>query len=239
MIWVMLPRLIALGAALLLGSCIDSREEIWLEADGSGRAEISYSLPANAAKLQGGEAGIRKLIGEFLAHTPALKSSSYEVTTTDTRTKIEIKLTFDSALNLKDISSSDSMKKLPSSAADLAGNLNVKIHGRTVDFTRHIAAASALPGARFMPTSSFDGRRLIYIMHLPTAATSSNATRTENADHTLIWDFPLAQAIKAPITTHFTMPIPIPTSLIATTTAIILLAGWLLHLAFRRRSHAK
>ncbi len=41
MIRIMIPRLIASGTALLLNSCIDNREEIWLEADGSGRAEIS------------------------------------------------------------------------------------------------------------------------------------------------------------------------------------------------------
>lgn len=234
-----LPRLIALGAVLLLGSCIDSREEVWLKADGSGRAEISCSLPASAARFQGGEAGIRKLIGDFLANTPTIHSSRHEVTTENERVNIHVQVAFDSALDLQEIATGDSMAKLPSSAADLAGRVDVKIRGRTVDFTRRISAASALPGAIFMPASNFKGRRLVYIMHLPAAAEISNATRTENAGRTLIWDFPLGQAILAPVTTHFTMPIPIPTWLIVAAVAVALLAAWMVRFVIRARSAAK
>jgi hypothetical protein len=234
-----LPRLMTLLAACLLGSCIDSREEVWLEADGSGRAEISCSLPASAARFQGGEAGIRKLIGDFLTNTPTIKSSSHEVTTEDERVKIRVRVAFDSALDLQEISTSESMTKLPSSAADLAGQVDVKVHGRTVDFTRRISAASALPGAAFMPASNFEGRRLVYIMHLPAAADVSNATRTENDGRTLIWDFPLGQALKGPVTTRFTMPIPFPTWLIIAVVAISLLAGWLVLFFIRARVSPK
>ena len=234
-----LPRLMALCAALLLGSCIDSREEVWLKADGSGRAEISCSLPASAARFQGGEAGIRKLIGDFLANTPTIQSSSHEVTTEDERVKIHVQVAFDSALELQEIATGDSMAKLPSSAADLAGHVDVKVRGRTVDFTRRISAGSALPGAIFMPASNFEGRRLVYIMHLPAAAEISNATRTENAGRTLIWDFPLSQAIKAPLTTHFTMPIPVPTWLVVAAVAVGLLAAWMVLFVIRARSAAK
>jgi hypothetical protein len=232
-------RFMALCAVLLLASCIDSREEVWLKADGSGRAEISCSLPASAARFQGGEAGIRKLIGDFLANAPTIQSSSHEVTTANERVNIRVRVAFDSALDLQEISTGDSMAKLPSSAADLAGRVDVKVRGRSVDFTRRISAASALPGAIFMPASNFEGRRLVYIMHLPAAAEVSNATRTENAGRTLIWDFPLGQAIKAPVTTHFSMPIPIPTWLIVAAVALALLAGWLARVLIRARVAAK
>lgn len=200
----------ALCAACILTSCIDGREEIWLAADGSGRADVSYSLPASVAKFQGGEAGIRKLIGDFLAKTPEIQSSSHEVTTEGDRLKIHVRATFDSALDLKEISTGSSLGELPSSAAHLAGKVELKISGRTVDLSRTVSAGQALPGARFMPASSLDGHRMTYIMHLPMAALESNATQTENEGRTLIWDYSLADAVKAPVTTRFKAQIPIP-----------------------------
>ncbi len=202
-------RFIALLVACLLTSCIDCHEEIWLEADGSGRADISYTLPAAAAKFQGGEAGVRKQIEKFLAETKEIKSSACEVTTEGARLKIRVRAVFDSALDLKEISTGRSMAELPSSATNLAGKVAVSVIGRTVDLTRTISPGAALPGAAFMPASTFHRHRLVYIIHLPMAAKESNATHTEDGGRTLVWDFPLAQAIKTPITTRFRAEIPL------------------------------
>src|SRR6478609_5988227 len=183
-------RLLAIAAALLLVSCIDGREEFWLNADGSGRADVTYSLPAAAAKFQGGEAGVRKMVGDFLAATPGLISPHCEVTTDQDRLVIRVQAAFDSVLDLKAMSRNGSLENLPSSATNLAGKVNVTVDGRTIDFSRTIAAGKALPGATFMPASRFEGRKLLYIVHLPVPATGSNATRTEDGGRTLAWDFP-------------------------------------------------
>ena len=203
-------RVMAVIAACLLTSCIDCYEEIWLETDGSGRADISYTLPAAAAKFQGGEDGVRKLIGKFLAETKAIHSSTCEVTTDGDRLKIRVRAKFDSALDLKEISSGGAMEQLPSSATNLAGKVEASVKGRTVDLTRTISPGAALPGSIFMPASNFEGHRLVYIIHLPMAAKESNATRTEDDGRTLVWDFPLEQAIRRPVSTHFKAEIPIP-----------------------------
>lgn len=203
-------RFMAVIAACLLTSCIDCHEEIWLEADGSGRADISYTLPAAAAKFQGGEDGVRKLIGKFLAETNAVHSSNCEVTTEGDRLKIRVRASFDSALDLKEISTGGPMSQLPSSASTLAGKVEASVKGRTVDLTRTISPGAALPGSMFMPASNFEGHRLVYIIHLPTAAEESNATRTQDDGRTLVWDFPLEHAIRTPVSTHFKAEIPIP-----------------------------
>lgn len=203
-------HLLACAAAGLLTSCIDGREEIWVHADGSGRADVSYSLPAAAARFQGGETGVRRMIEGFLKNAPGISTSSCEVTTDGDRMKIRVRTSFDSALDLKEISKGDAMNKLPSSAIGLTGDFKVAVHGLSVDFARTIKAGDALPGSSFMPVSQFKDRMLTYIIHLPAAATSSNATRTEDSGRTLVWDFPLAQAIQGPVTTRFTAPIPLP-----------------------------
>ena len=203
-------RVLACAAAGLLASCIDGREEIWLNADGSGRAEVSYSLPAAAAKLQGGETGVQQMIEGFLKDTPAISASSCEVTTVGDRMHIRVRTSFDSALELKDISTGEALGKLPSSATGLTGDFKIDVHGLTVNFARTIKAGEALPGAGFIPVSRFKDRQLTYIIHLPQAATDSNATRTENSGRTLVWDFPLAVAIQGPVVTRFTAPVPLP-----------------------------
>lgn len=203
-------RILACLAAALLASCIDGREEVWVNADGSGRAEVSYSLPATAARFQGGEAGVRRMIEGFLKDAPGISTSTCEVTTEGDRLKIRVRTTFDSALELKEISKGEAIRRLPSSATGLTGDFQVAVNGLSIDFARTIKAGDAFPGAGFIPVSQFKDRQLTYIFHLPKAATSSNATRTENSGCTLIWDFPLAQAIQGPVTTRFTAPIPLP-----------------------------
>jgi hypothetical protein len=203
-------RFLAISAAGLLTSCIDGREEIWLEANGSGRADVTYSLPAAAARLQGGESGIQSMIEEFLKNTPAISASSCAVTTEGDRLKIRVQTSFASALDLKDISAGKAIKKLPSAANGLTGEIQAKVRGLSVEFARTMRLGDALPGSQFIPASQLAGRNLTYIIHLPKAATDSNATRTEDSGRTLIWDFPLSQALQGPITTRLTAPIPIP-----------------------------
>jgi hypothetical protein len=203
-------RFLAIAAAGLLSSCIDGREEVWLEADGSGRADVTYSIPSAAARLQGGETGIRRMIEEFLKNTPSISSSSCAVTTEGDRLKVQVEARFDSALDLKNISAGSAIKKLPPAANGLTGEIQAEVRGLSVDFARTMRLGDALPGFQLIPASQLAGRNLTYIIHLPTAATDSNASRTENSGHTLIWEFPLSEALQGPITTRLTAPLPIP-----------------------------
>jgi hypothetical protein len=220
--------------AALLSSCIDCREEYWLRADGSGRAELTYLLPAAVAAAHGGEPGIREALVAFLKQTPEITSSNCEVVTRDKRVWIKIDASFDSALDLKDIVSRDSMKDLPAAANHLAGDIEAEMHGRTLDFQRRISAAAALPGSAFLPDSQLEGHRLTYIMHLPAVAGESNATRTEDGGRTLIWDVALSRAIREPVVTRFKMTVPIPWNLVSAIAVPLSLVsgGWLM---LRRR----
>ncbi len=228
-------RATAILTAFLLVSCIDGREEIWLNADGSGRADIEYSLPAAAAKFQGGETGVRALIGDFLSKTPALTAAASEVTTVGDRLNIRVSGAFKSISDFKQIPASSPLDQLPSSTTHLAGEVMAKREGLSFAFSRTISAGKALPGALFMPKSQLEGRNLTYIVHLPKAATESNATRVGNDGRTLIWEFPLAQALRHPVTTRFKAPIPLSTRLVTATCAVIFTVGTLVTLKLRRK----
>jgi len=226
-------RILVLTVAAGLASCIDSREEYWLANDGSGRVEITCSLPATVASAYGGAAGIRTMITGFLAATPELAASSCEVVTAGHLLRVTLNARFDSAIDLKHAAAG------PSLAAHLAGNIQVEIHGRTVDFTRTISPGKALPGAAWLAGSAFGGHRLIYIIHLDSPATTSNATRVEDGGRTLVWDVPLAQAIGSPLVTHFTARLPIPRILVPALALLFALGGGFLWLWRRPARHTK
>lgn len=212
----------AVVVGCLLVSCIDGREEVWLNADGSGRADVCYTLPAAAARFQGGEAGIRRIVGDFLRNTPEITSSNFEVATEDNRLNIHVHGTFKSVRDFKGLTTAPS-GQLPSSAVNLAGEVQVEMHGRTINFSRTVSPGKALTGSAFIPASQFEGRKLAYILHLPEAATESNATRVEDDGRSLVWEFPLAQAIQSPVTTRFKVKIPVPPWLLVTAIAGTLL----------------
>jgi hypothetical protein len=224
------PRKAVLGLALsasawVLSSCIDGREEYWLEIDGSGRAEAIYQIPEAVARLHGGEDGVRAMLREFIAATPEIKNSSLEVTTEGSQLKVKTSIAFDSALDLRDVASGSAMHELPDAASHLAGTIRADLHGRDLEFKRVVSAGKAIPGAGLLPASTWVGHSLTYIMHLPAAATTSNATRTEDSGKTLIWEFPLGQAVLKPVVTRFTMPVPIPWKWVAWITTPLALTG--------------
>lgn len=213
------------AAACSLNSCIDGREEYWLESDGSGRAEAIYQIPEAVARLHGGEDGVRAMLREFIDATPEIKNSTLEVTTEGTRLKVRASIAFDSALDLRDVASGSAMHELPDAASHLAGTIRADLNGRDLEFERVVSAGKAIPGGGLLPASTWDGHSFTYIMHLPAAPTTSNATRTEGSGKTLIWEYPLSQAVRKPVVTRFTMPLPIPWKWVAWITAPLALAG--------------
>jgi hypothetical protein len=207
--WRRVSRAAILGMVVVLASCIDGHEEFWMDAKGAGRAEISYSLPANLARLHGGDSGIHSLIADFFAQTPTLRMTRQEVVTADGRTTVRLGMEFDSALDLVKASEGAGIHRLPAAAAHLAGEVHARWRGRTLEVTRTSTPGKLFPGRSLLPVAK-PGGRLLTILHLPVAANTSNATRTENDGRTLVWDIPLAEAVTAPVTYRFQVDAPLP-----------------------------
>jgi hypothetical protein len=220
-------RAAAILLALVCSSCLECREEFWLEADGSGRAEIRASVPASVLAMQGGEAKVGKLLAEFLRDTPEIRGSTYQIRREGDRAAIDLDLTFTSALDLAEVTKGPSAKALPEAATHLAGEIETRFRGRTLELERSVAPGKALPGSAFLPASTFEGRRLVSIVHLPEPAFDHNATRVGNGGRTLIWDVPVAEAMRKPMVSRFKMKVPVPWGLVAGIgIPVCLLAAW-------------
>lgn len=233
-------RIAAALAALIcmaLSSCLDTREEIWVRADGSGAARINVSVPAAAASVHGGGDGVKKLIGDFIAATPSIASHVLETREEGGMLFVDLTITFANAMELVEEISGPAQGKLPAAGAGLIGRSEITFEGLDVSFTRILDLPKAIPGAAFIPSYQLEGHSVTTIIHLPKAASAHNATSTEDKGRTLIWETPLAEALSAPRTTAFTMPLPIPWLFIGSVALLVLLlfAALIHHLVRRRR----
>jgi hypothetical protein len=229
-------KLAACISVLVLSSCLESHEEIWLNADGSGAAKFKISMPHTPTRLYGGEKGIRKTITEYIEGTDAFSSYDLKTAVEDDRLHIELALTFDNALKLQEATSPEAMKNLPANSTAFMGESRVGFEGLNLTFFRKIDYSKAIPGSRFIPKKSLKDFKLTTILHLPKAAISHNATTALNGNQTLVWIVPLEKALAAPSVTRFTMPIPIPWLTVSVAIVVILLLiATLIYYIYRRK----
>jgi|AntRauTorckE6833_2_1112554.scaffolds.fasta_scaffold10395_2 hypothetical protein len=209
--------------ALFFGSCLDSHEEVWLNADASGTARITVQMPADVGNLHGGPAAIENKLIEYFDATPAFTSHSVETSTGDDRLKIEVAFTFADAMKLVDATDPESLKVLPAGIENFIPETAVDFEGLNLVFKRRTELFKVIPGAVFFPKDRLEGHGLTTIVHLPKAARTHNATSTENNGKTLIWKTPLANAFAQPVDNNFTMPLPIPWLTIAVSGSLVIL----------------
>jgi hypothetical protein len=211
MIW--FHRLLAIAFALLANSCIDGREEVWIDRSGGGRAEIRYSFPAATFPLTDPESIGNVLAGFFERNADKFTHSRHHVRQRDGRIELEVDVGFASALDLARLDVSD--PRIPGPVKHLVGTFEVERHGRLISFRRTIEAGKALPGWRLMPSARFKDRQLVQVVHLPALVETTNATRVENDGLTLVWETPLPQALREPLEMRFEAQVPVPWPVVA------------------------
>jgi hypothetical protein len=231
-LWRVVTRGAVLGLAGLLVSCIDGCEEYWIGENGGGRAEIEYSVPASMAKLEGGDEAICEMLEDFFKGTSAIRQAKCEVITKDGRTRVSVRFSFDSGMELAEASGGARSGQLPSAVGHLIGEVGACIRGRTLEFMRTAKPDKAIPGAGLMPKGQLDSHKLVFIVHLPVPAKESNATRVTDEGRTLCWETSLADTMNHPLAMRFKMDLPIPWGRILMLTAILsgvlaLAVGWI------------
>jgi hypothetical protein len=222
-----LASAMAFVGCLLLSSCFDIREEIWIESDGSGRAELEYVIPSSALGLGGGEELLRKEVQRLIDSEPDLHLDSLAVSSNGKDSTISLKVSIDSMLSLISMQDNEVFRSMPESASGFIGEFDVSLAGLTVDFKRRIDLKGTLGLASLaISKDQREQRRLYYAIHLPNEAASHTATEVADEGRTLIWDYSLAQALSSPIDTNFRARIPIPWWLYAAFTSLLALFIW-------------
>jgi hypothetical protein len=235
----MLRLLLICASALMMVSCLDCHEEIWLNADGSGKARIEVSIPTQAARIHGGQSGVEKQVAEYLKETPEFRSYDVSVSTKKDRLHIRIAVSFDNAMDLSQTTTGASFEKLPAAARDLAGHADVRFKGLKILYHRRIDLTRAIPGSAWIPHDQLKHHAIETVLHLPVAATEHNADSTANAGKTLIWKTPVSRALRHPQHQTFTMPLPLPWSQIILYAAVGLAVMFGLYVSIKAASRRR
>ena len=225
---------------LLLSSCFDIREEIWISANGTGRAELNYTVPSSAITLAGGEKGLREEVQRLFDSEPALKLDELSITPNGSDTLISLRASTDSMLSLIDLQENEAFSSLPDTALGFAGAFQVSLDGLTVNFDRRIDLQKALGLASLaISGDQRNKRQLRYVIHLPNQPETHNASEATDGGRTLIWNYTLGEALASPISTSFQAPIPIPWFLIAGVILLVVILLWAIAKVWRRKMSSR
>ncbi|GAA5480974.1 hypothetical protein [Haloferula sargassicola] len=206
-------HLLLLFGILLLASCFEVREEVWVHRDGSGRLQIDLTVPARAVSLAGGGTELRASLDSWFASNPqvVLESLTVHPPTDGGDQTLTLTATAPSLRDLATLSEHPSSEAPVPGMEKLAGDFDVRVSAMGIDFHRQLDLSDALGLAKFAITpSERRERKLDYIVHLPTASRSNNADQVLDGGRTLIWHRTLGQALAAPVEMRFQAPLPFP-----------------------------
>lgn len=206
----MFLRVLACFVALLLASCIDGREEYWFHRDGSGRIEIEYVVPATALTLAGGKDKLLEQLRTHLTVSDGVTLDALAVTAAGDRVRVFVGLRYASREQFTKQLESTASSELPQATKGFAGSVESKWRGLSVDLIRTVAPGAAVPALTYATDSQLRGHRLDYIAHFDDAALASNATELRDGGKTLVWSYPLKDAVRAPLVMTAKLPMQVP-----------------------------
>ena len=202
------------AALLLLNSCIDGDEEIFLRADGGARVLAIYRVPTLLLSVQDAE-DLRSSIEKEVGSAKNLKLLTNKVEKHQGNRVITFEIETDDVMALEGVLAEHDpalqMSKGDKILHAIIGRMVVNIEGFSVKLIREVQLEPLLDeylgsnGASMLGDSTFR-----YTVHLPDAAESSNAHEVFNEGRTLKWTHKLIDSSTSPIIMTLTAPIPIP-----------------------------
>ncbi|MGB2402215.1 MAG: hypothetical protein ACPIA7_02270 [Akkermansiaceae bacterium] len=200
--------------SILLSSCIEGEEEIFLNADGSARVVATYRVPSMLLSAEDAQ-DLRMGIAEEVARVKNLKLITNKVEKHHGDRVIVIEIDTEDVASLEGALSEHDpalkKKKGDKVLHAIIGSIMVNTDGLKVHLNREIHLASLLDeylgssGGSILGESAF-----CYTVHLPMPVVSSNAHQMLNEGRTLVWSYKLADHWDKPICLSMTSRILIP-----------------------------
>ena len=225
-------NLLVLFGVLLLSSCFDIREEVWVHRDGSGRLALTTTLPDRLIQLSGGEDGLRTSIHDWFAANPEASLDSLDIAAPadDGTRAVVLHASAASLQSLAEIADRPATDSFLPGIEGFAGDFDVNVSASGIRFEREIGLGKALGFASMaISPSERRGHHVEYIIHLPTRTRSNNADEVRDDGQTLLWKRSLGELLAAPVEMKFDAPLPIPMTLVlsfAVAIAAALIFAW-------------
>ncbi len=229
--------------AVLLNSCIDGEEEVFVEADGSARVKAVYRVPGVMFSAEDAEE-LRVNVSEEVAKQKHLRLITNRVDKEEGNRVVTIEIETDDMTALEGALAERTPEVNPRKADKMLqaimGNITVSLHGLSADFSREVDLGPLLRenlgrnSAAILGDSEFR-----YIVHLPKAVEQSNAHAIENGGKTLKWTYLLRHCAQKPILLKMVAPIPLPWWVYAVVIAAVLLVVWSIYSLIRKVKRAR
>ena len=199
--------------ALLLNSCVEGEEEVWIEPDGSGRLVARYSVPPIALRDLGNPDDFVAMLHKIDAREESIEISELSFVTKDGKAVLKLEASFTDARELLDLAARNADIIMgdegapPEQVEQMAGSVNFKMDGFTPTFNRSVGLEGLIPKSvkGLLGRSNFK-----YTMHLPAKVKETNAHEISNEGRTLSWTFLLKDHLDSPMEMAFTTALPIP-----------------------------
>ncbi len=217
---------------VMLSSCIDGDEEIFLHADGSARMIAIYSLPAmifsdeDAAKLQ-------QQIAEGIGGEKKVRLLTNKIERINGKQVITIEVETADLMELGDLMGQEPDQKKEEKSGQvldaLLGDFIFRREGLAVGVNRKVDLAPLLDqfvGEQW--PSMLGDSEFRYTIHFPKAVKESNAHAVSNGGKTVKWVYQLGECKKTPIELDMVAPIPLPWWVYAGLGLVVLLLLWVI-----------
>lgn len=204
-----------------LVSCLDYREELWIEANGSGKIHATISINTEIANTAGGGTGqpdkFEAQLKEVLDATEGATLDQYQSYTQGAKRVYDFKVSFHDLRRLKPAIAAGQgtvggvfgdfeIEKIPD------GRLAVK---RVISAEKPAAAEPSAPASDtgdalgealgkamggLLANALLSGYQLEYVTHFPTEVIGANTSEIDRETNTVTWRFPLSQVSQGPVT---------------------------------------
>lgn len=238
--------LLASVIMLLVSSCIDGDEEVWINKDGSARMRAEYRVPATAVS-QGEAEQIMGSIRKAIEKDPGMELVEYSATKSKGKRVIVVELTTTNLMKLKNMVPKEGKGGKPAELTEeqrvmlhVIGKISVQVEGMDIEMRRKVKLAPLLE--KYVGKKSsipYKTSQFRYILHLPFPVESSSATETLDNGRTLIWESRLSDYREEPLVMEFKARVPLPWWVYVAGVGIVLILVFFLFLIFRRLKRRK
>jgi hypothetical protein len=231
-----------MAMVLLLNSCIDGEEEIFVHANGSASLRVKYQVPGMIFSAEDADELVA-LVGEEVGGNEALRLVTNRVDSEKGQRVIRIEVETDSVMELDGMFDEISPQGgVEQSKTDklwrcLLGKMDVKVDGLSVGITRKVDLEPLLNEYLGEKSASLLGEsEFRYAIHLPETVEQSNAHEMTAGGRTLKWRYKLSECKKKPIVMDLQVPILLPWWVKAGACGLVLLALGGGYVFFQKRS---
>lgn len=238
------PFLIALllaFPAFILSSCLEGDEEYWINADASGRLHLDYKIPPIVLKDLGDYLGVFAALREIDTLEDGLSINTLSAEPENGKIHFILDANFADARELFSLTEKHAAIFEKNGVGDHSllqaalGKIVLEREGLDLHLRRELDLAPLFPDIIKRNPAILGPATFSYTIHLPTAASSSNAQETSADQRTVKWHAKLKDHTAIPIILELRAPLPIPKWVIAAVVGLIVAFLGLCYFLWSRR----